>query len=96
MDGNRRDEVLSRMPAHKIETRLQGALRETLCLLVELGDVALSFTDPSHVFLIETTMKSSNPISVEWRRIMAWAGASLGEQAVVEGAALGGVNLESS
>jgi hypothetical protein len=56
--GRPRDELLSRMPANKIETRLQGALMETLYPLVELGDVALSFTYPSRVFLIETTMKS--------------------------------------
>jgi hypothetical protein len=65
MDGDRRDELLSRMPANKIETRLQGALMETLYPLVELGDVALSFTYPSRVFLIETTMKSDIAFELE-------------------------------
>jgi hypothetical protein len=65
MDGDRRDELLSRMPANKIETRLQGALMETLYPLIELGNVALSFTYPSRVFLIETTMKSDIAFELE-------------------------------
>jgi hypothetical protein len=47
MDGNCRDELLSRMSANKIESRLQGALMEMLYPLIELGDMALSFTYPS-------------------------------------------------
>jgi len=55
LDGRRRDELLARMPANKIETRLQGALPEPLYPLAVIGDVAaLSFTYPSRVFLIET------------------------------------------
>ena len=65
MDGDRRDELLSLMPANKIETRLQGALMETLYPLIELGNVALSFTYPSRVFLIETTMKSDIAFELE-------------------------------
>jgi hypothetical protein len=65
MDGRRRDELLSRMPANKVETRLQGALMETLYPLIELGDVALSFTYPCRVFLIETTMKSEIAFDLE-------------------------------
>jgi hypothetical protein len=65
MDDDRRDQLLSRKPANKIETRLQGALTETLYPLVELGDVALSFTYPSRVFLIETTMKSEIAFDLE-------------------------------
>jgi hypothetical protein len=65
MDGQRRHELLSRMPAKKTETRFQGALMETLYPLVELGDVALSFTSPSCVFLIETTMKSEVAFDLE-------------------------------
>jgi hypothetical protein len=61
----RRDELPSRMPANKIETRLQGALIETLYPLIELGDVALSFTYPSRVFLIETTRKSEIAFELE-------------------------------
>jgi len=52
MDGRRRDGLVSRMPASKIETRLQGALQEPLYPLAVLGDVALSFTYPSGVFLM--------------------------------------------
>jgi hypothetical protein len=44
INGHRRDELLGRMPAIKIETRFQGALMETLYPLVELVEVALSFT----------------------------------------------------
>jgi hypothetical protein len=65
MDGNRRDELLSRIPANKIETRLQGALMETLYPLAVLGAVALSFTYPSRMFLIETTMKSEIAFDLE-------------------------------
>jgi len=57
MDGRRR-ELLSRMPVKKIETRLQGALHEPLYPLAVLEGLALSFTYPSGVFLIETPMKS--------------------------------------
>jgi hypothetical protein len=42
------------MPVNKIETRLQGALHEPLYPLAVLLNVALSFTYPSRVFLIET------------------------------------------
>jgi hypothetical protein len=41
LDGWRRDELLSRMPANKIETRLQGALMETLYQLALLDNLAV-------------------------------------------------------
>jgi hypothetical protein len=58
LDRKCRDELLARMPDNKLETRLQGALQEPLYALPELGDVALSFTYPSKVFLIETRIGS--------------------------------------
>lgn len=58
LDGARRDEPTARMPVNKIETRLQGAMRDALYPLAVTGDVALSFTYRSRVFLVETPMKS--------------------------------------
>lgn len=45
------------MPASKIETRIQGALLEPLHPLPQIGSMAISFTYPSKVFLIETTSR---------------------------------------
>jgi hypothetical protein len=58
MDGRRRDELLNRRPANKIETRLQGALHETLYPSAKPGNVSVSFTYLMGPFLIMTTRES--------------------------------------
>jgi hypothetical protein len=75
LDGWRRDDLLSRMPFNRIETRLQGALHEPLYPLAVLSNVALSFTYPSRVFLIETRVGSE--IAFEADRALEYAPAGL-------------------
>jgi hypothetical protein len=57
LDIARRDRLLARMPANKVETRIQGALLERLYPLPQMGNVAISFTYPSKVFLVETNSR---------------------------------------
>ena len=75
LNGARRDDLLARMPANKVETRLQGALHEPLYPLAVLSNVALSFTYPSRVFLIETGMRSE--IAFDLDRALEYASAGL-------------------
>ena len=81
MDGNRRDELVNRMPGSKIETRIQGALLEPLYPFPPLAGVTISFTYPSGVFLIETLAGSE--IAFEVERALEYVPA--GDRADVKG-----------
>ena len=63
-----RDGLLARMPVSKVQTRIQGALLERL-YPPQAGGVAISFTYPSKVFLIETTARCEITFELDRARL---------------------------